>query len=171
MEVKEVTNVFLERASHFKDETSEFEVTRFEKVIGFKLPNDYRNFLLNYRGGFLGEALIYDFIENGENTIGGIESIYGFCENKDNSLYKYYKDYCDDYKRMMLGMIPIGDDGSGNYICLLLAKKDFGKIYFWDHEWEVDFNDPEESQEAFRNCHWIADSFTEFTKSIRIYEE
>ncbi|RYZ87165.1 MAG: SMI1/KNR4 family protein [Proteobacteria bacterium] len=154
-----------------QDIVSDFEISRFEKLIGNKLPADYRYYIKNFRGGFLDGYIGYPMIENERSTSGGIDSFFGLNSDDRYSLIRYYTMYCIEQKRMMPGMIPIGQDGGGNYVCLLLSKKDYGKIYFWDHELEVDFDDPGESEEAFRNLYWIADSFTEFANSLSATEE
>jgi len=54
-------------------------------------------------------------------------------------------------------ILPIGDDGIGNYICLGISQKNIGIVYFLDHD-QHPYNNPESMDGIFR----IANSFTEF---------
>ena len=54
-------------------------------------------------------------------------------------------------------MLPIGDDGVGNPICLDLSAAHFGAIYFLDLETHF-YDDPDSMEGMIR----LADSFTEF---------
>jgi hypothetical protein len=42
-------------------------------------------------------------------------------------------------------------------ICISIQGDDYGKVYFWDHNWEVTEGEPD-----YSNVHPLADSFTEF---------
>ncbi|RZK10711.1 MAG: SMI1/KNR4 family protein [Flavobacterium sp.] len=169
----------LEDSKNFgKNNLSDFEIRRFEKHIGYSLPDDYKNFLKHWRGGYLDDSVIFKLnydptnqeqFYRGESA--GIEAIFGLNSDSDYSLYEYFKRYCLDQNRMMPGMIPIGNDAGSNNTCILLTKEKFGQIFFWDHNWEIDFDDPEEAHEAFRNCYWIADSFSEFANSLSLLED
>ncbi|RYE48120.1 MAG: SMI1/KNR4 family protein [Sphingobacteriales bacterium] len=150
---------------------SDIELARFEKTIGLRLPDDYRIFLKNYRGGVIYDGLIFPVVRPRRVGTESIEVFFGLTDDPVCSIFAYHKVYCLDQNRMMPGMIPIGCDAGSNNICILLSKEHFGEIYYWDHNLEVDFDDSEDAEEAFRNCYFIADSFTKFLSTLRAWEE
>jgi hypothetical protein len=60
-------------------------------------------------------------------------------------------------------LIPIGCDGCGNQICLGVAGERYNKVYFWDHEEEMD---GEETEPWYDNIYLIANSFEEFINKL-----
>lgn len=52
-------------------------------------------------------------------------------------------------------MLPIASAGGGDLILLQLGPNDFGKIYYWDHNWESEGD----AWNHFANIELIADSF------------
>jgi hypothetical protein len=62
------------------------------------------------------------------------------------------------------GVIPIGEDPGGNYICLNLNEGiDYGKVYFYDHEVE---NEDDEGNITWDNMYLVADSFKAFIELL-----
>ena len=129
-----------------------------EQVWGFKLPTDYRNFLLEHNGGYP-EKPVFDFKNDSED--GSVLSMF-FCIYPDfnHNLLDNLKIY---QHRIPSHMFPIADDDCGNLILLSVKNPDRGKIYFWDHEMEC-----EEGEEPdYSNLSLIADSFEEFCDKLR----
>lgn len=57
--------------------------------------------------------------------------------------------------------LPIGEDDSGNVVCLKVRGDDRGAVYFWTH-------DAFEGTDPFKR---LADSFDEFFEALRPIEE
>ena len=55
--------------------------------------------------------------------------------------------------RISRNFLVIGCDPGGNQICLSAAGEDSGKVYFWDHEDEVD----EGEEPDYENVYLIAE--------------
>jgi hypothetical protein len=60
------------------------------------------------------------------------------------------------------GFLPLAVDPGGNLICLVISGTNTGKVYFWDHEEEVE----EGQQPGYSNVYLIANSFNEFLNSL-----
>jgi hypothetical protein len=54
-------------------------------------------------------------------------------------------------------MLPIGDDGLGDFICLGVSSANFGGVYFLDHE-----RHPYDNPNSDEGITQIANSFSEF---------
>jgi hypothetical protein len=137
---------------------TEEDVRKFEEKVGFTIPSDYRNFLLEKNGGIPNKTIIS--VPNiGEKVV---QSFYALTNPVStftlSHLAKVYKN------RLPSGMLPIADDPAGNiFITELIAGKDFGKIYFLDHEQEADV----ERQPYFKNIHWITNNFNDFLLNLK----
>lgn len=129
-----------------------------EQYWEFRLPNDYRNFLLTHNGG------------ESENTI------FRFYDQSDGSclveLFGIIKDNCSNLlinatysgNRIPDNMLAIGNDVYGNLILLTTKGKDRNKVYFWDHELEADIENGEVAD--YSNLTLIAESFGEFVEGL-----
>ena len=123
-----------------------------ESFIQAKLPDEYRDFLLKYNGG-IPDKIIFNI------------SALAFFHKVNSS--DYYSDFVVAYHtyivRIPKGFIVVASDVGGNNILLGLEGKDRGKIYFWDHEEEVD----EDEEADFRNMTLISNSFNQFVDSLK----
>lgn len=143
---------------------SEADIERFEKQIGFSLPESYRSFLSKFNGGSpepyhfavpkwrYGQSLVTEF--NGI-TPGKFSDIGEVIETLEDRLPK--------------GFIPIAGDPGGNVVLLSLDGPTRGKVYFWDHE-----NEPEEGTEDvedYPNVYLLADDFQDFLNNLRNEDE
>lgn len=101
-------------------------IEAFEALIGFSIPEEYREFLLMNNGGEPDKA---DFsVEGWGKTL--VHVFYG--------LGTGYKAYDIDWSRSTFDdilpseIIPIACDPGGYLICLGLEGRARGKVYFWD---------------------------------------
>ena len=79
-------------------------------------------------------------------------------------MYDNLTDFIDIMdERLPVGFIPIGDDPSGNTICLGTKDPYYDKIYFWDHEQEPE--DPDDMS----NMYFLANDINEFLDNL--YED
>ncbi|MBD1229589.1 SMI1/KNR4 family protein [Xenorhabdus griffiniae] len=137
----------------FKGPIDEILVADFESEIGKSLPNDYRNFLKKYNGGYP-EPDSFSFINDDEEDASSVDRFLGLGAEKHHNLRNYFFDYKD---RIPLDFLPIAHDPGGNLILISLSKDNSG-VFFWDHEFEAD----EGELPDMSNVHLISHSFTEF---------
>ncbi len=140
------------------------KLERFEGLIGHRLPDDYRYFLINCNGGYVGGRYWF----RGKNPEGreveaGVHHIGGFRDESHFSLLWTWDCYDG---RIPDALIWINDDPFGNAICLGVAGEQRGKVYFWAHENEPD-EDWDGSVESADNVTLIANSFTEYVAGLR----
>jgi len=139
------------------------ELQRFEALIGYVLPDDYRHFLIQCNGGYIGGR--YGF--QGKNpdaqwVEAGVQEVGGLRDDGSYSLFDRLKTY---QGRIPRALIWVHDDPFGNAICLGLEGLHRGKVYFWDRE-----NQPgstwDGSVESADNVTLIANSFTEYVAGL-----
>lgn len=137
----------------------EVQLAEFESKWGFRLPDDYKRFLLTVNGGRPNPHVL-DF--NGDDLLGvhTFESIGG---DGINNL-----EVCKERSagRIPARMLPIGNDECGNKILISVSGADCGKVYFWDHELEADPAQGEDP-ETVGNLTLVADSFPALIDGLR----
>lgn len=109
-------------------------VDAVENVYGVRLPEDYREFLVDYAPCYMNEDLKYKpfsttplIDENGYDAVG---VMYGAAEEPYNIL-DVVDSYMDDLGSNVLG---IADGNPGDVIVLGLVPSNRGKIYYWHHD-------------------------------------
>ncbi|WP_338553176.1 SMI1/KNR4 family protein [Paenibacillus sp. KS-LC4] len=129
------------------------EINEFQQKLNLRLPEQYKNFLLESNGGDPSPSMFKISDEQGE---GVLNIFYGI-----GDMYSNLEEYIDIYEgRLPLGFIPIGNDPSGNVICLGLNEKYYSNIYFWDHEQESD------NPDDMSNMFFLANDLNEFLNSL-----
>lgn len=129
----------------------------FERFLSRKFPKDYRNFLLKYNGGYPVPDC-FSFIDGKEGS-----SVQYFLKINSNQNHDDFLSNIRNYEqRIPSNFLPIACDPGGNQICIAINGKEYGKIYFWDHEAEADDNDPP----SMDNMTLIAQSFSDFLESL-----
>lgn len=152
-----------------KVKSTQSGILAFEKLIKRNLPEDYKDFILRTNGGLLEPTLVFQMRKGEKLVRGSVEDLFGLEEHSENSLQHYYHLYHTEDRRMMKAMIAIGSDAGGNKVCIDLSVKGYGRIYFWDHDWEVEFDENWVSDEdPYLNCYLVADSFTAFANKVSI---
>ena len=128
-------------------------IAEFEKAIGKRLPEDYREFLLEFApGGFSGNAAFRPLEPTpwSEDGLNCFDAFYGVEENSTFDLTTMYR---DTRGAIPSGMFAIGyDSGSNNILMSLNDPK--GQIYFEDKD------DGE--------VYLCANTFTEFLQSFEL---
>lgn len=61
-------------------------------------------------------------------------------------------------------LLPIADDPGGNQICISLADKTFGQVYFWAHD-EGEPVDPDQADQH-PSVYYLAPDFVGFTQNL-----
>jgi len=131
------------------------DIENFEVGYSLSLPEDYKQFLLKYNGG---EPNKYLFKDKKLGTL-VLNVFYGI--NIEDS-YDELNNVIKTYKgRIHSSFIPIGDDPGGNQFVLGIKGKFKDKVYFWDHNTELE-NDEFSENVLPGNMYLLANSFDEF---------
>jgi hypothetical protein len=135
-------------------------------LIGLVFPPAYKSHLLKYNGGRC-EPNVFDFMENGALTQSMVDWFFAIYDGEYDNLLENLQIFKIDHKRLPTQMLPIAHDPGGNLICISCFGSDSGKVYFWDHEKEVDYSIA--SDDDYSNLYLIANSFEEFLDGL--YED
>lgn len=143
-------------------------IASFEFDIEHPLPDDYRYFLVNCNGGYVGGRFWFRGTNPDCREVeAGVHHIGGFREESYFSLLWAQDCY---HGRIPDSLVWIHDDPFGNAICLGVAEPHRGRVYFWDHE-----NEPGDgwdgAVETAGNLTLLANSFTEYVAGMRPTEE
>ncbi|MCC5803778.1 SMI1/KNR4 family protein [Rossellomorea vietnamensis] len=135
------------------DNLSLEQIEVFENDNNIKLTEQYINFLLKWNGGKVRPNLFMISKEQGPSVL---NVFYGIGDMYDN--LTDFIEIMDE--RLPVGFIPIGEDPSGNVICLGTKEPYYDKIYFWDHEKEP------ENPDDMSNMYFLANGIEEFLDSL-----
>ena len=125
-------SAFLRAITDRLSPASETDLAALEASLGCRLPDDYRQFVLDCNGGHVGGLLwFYGRTPTGEMVDAGIHHIGGLREESYLSL-TWARD-CHA-GRIPDDLLWIMDDPFGNAICLCIRGESRGLIFFWDHE-------------------------------------
>ncbi len=128
-----------------RERVGEEEVRSLEAKIGFSFPPAYRKFLLENNGGPTKPFAFKWNDGDGDYADSVLRCLLAIHGNPA----EYWDQF--DYHLRMFGdripshMAPIGVDPFGNLVLISLDGEDAGKIYFWDHENEVEEGEVPES--------------------------
>ena len=141
---------------------SESDLKTIEMYLEFKFPEQYKIFLINHNGGEIDKKI---FCFKNDSTDGSVlDRLFGFVPNEYKNILVYYRIYKN---RIPKYMFPIGYDPFSNLIILSIKGVDRGKVYFWDHDFEVE----DGVEPDYSNLTLIADSFDEFINSLESDDE
>lgn len=137
--------------------TDEESIRRLEWNLGYQLPSQYRNFLLQHDGG----QPTPDAFDFEDGSTGSVISHFAKVNSLDRSetildLVLVLRD------RIPVGFLPFGEDAVGNVICLGILPENEGHTYLWDHENEADIDETP----TMTNMRLIARSFDDFIFGI-----
>lgn len=140
-----------------KPPADELRVHRLELRLGYRLPEDYREFLLHYNGGQPEPSSFRFALRTGPDASSCVSWFLSLYDGKHSNLERNI----DIFEgRIPTATLPIADDPFGNVVLLGLHGQIRGKVYFWDHECE-----PEE-QPSWANVDLVADSFEDFMRGL-----
>ena len=141
------------------------QVIALERELTADLPDDYRRFLIECNGGYVGGALWFTGpTPDGSAADAGVHHIGGFREEKYFSL-PWTRDV---YRgRIPHDLLWIMDDPFGNAICLAFRGAHRGSIFFWDHEREPERGLWDGAVDSAGNVQILARSFTAFVAGLR----
>ena len=161
---------------------TEADIAAFEQENKVLLPADYRAFMLRHNGG-KPQPADFDYSDGTELTGSAVQEFYAIYTKPETETglspnlnlarsLRLLKRM--GTPRMPEELIPIGDDGGGNQICLCVSGEHTGCIYYWDHEMECTGGGTYEDGTPITmwdNCHFVANSFTEFLDSLHEDED
>lgn len=130
------------------------DIANFEDKHGFKLSEEYKDFLMNFKETYIKDYYKFPMIEVSNLTPeDGFENIdYLYVGNFIKNAEGFMKDWGEK-------MLPIGET-AGDLICIGVQGNIAGKIYFIYHE------DENEDKTAYL----VANSFNEFILSFEKHE-
>ena len=126
---------------------NEAKALAFQEFLGFTLPDDYFNFLVQNDGATIDEA--YFYVKDIEEYI-----MFDLFYNIEKCI-KIYEEFSDDFpeKSLVIGRDP----GGGMLLLVTTDVGDFSKgIYFYDHSHFF------EASNSDCNTYFICDTFSEF---------
>lgn len=137
---------------------SKTEIAEFEDSVDFVLPSSYREFLHHYNGG-RPEPNMFPIQDFYADTHGLLDRFLSIAEGNVLDLTRHILVF---HERIPPELLPIARDPGGNLICLAVKGSNYGKIYYWDHETEVDDGE----QPTYDNVYFIANSFDDLLNSL-----
>lgn len=132
------------------------DINKAEVLVGGKMPPEYWMWMKLYNGGRPERAVF-----NIPSEKGGVYSdsfvnwFYSVSEDRSLNFLTKNKLYIIQ-PRFEKGLIAVAEDGFGNMVLLSIREKDYGQVFFWDHEKE------EEEAVAFVAKNWV-----EFINSLQ----
>jgi hypothetical protein len=132
-------------------------LNEFETKIHIQLPSDYRHFLLKHNGGKPIPSFFWITPYEDGSSVNRFYGLYNDPTSLSINTFIGKENY-----GIPESMLPIGDDGVGNYICIGISLENHGNIFFLDHELHP-FHEPN-SQEGITK---LTDSFIEFLDSLK----
>ena len=107
------------------------DLARFEQELGRPLPTEYISFLSKTNGGY--PNLSWFTCEAGKGYDVFVDVLYGISHDEDAFNTNPYE------WRQCRGVlpdfiIPIGENGEGDLLCLSIGEATFGHVYWWHHE-------------------------------------
>ena len=137
-------------------------LSKLESRLNITLPDDYRNFLLKYNGGFPNPSVFRFKGKSGPYTDSCVDWFLSVYKGEYHNFETTFLRTKSERIRLPADLVAIGHDPGGNWICIAVSGPHRGSVYFWDHENEA----PNEEAPWYRNVHLIADSFDEFLDSL-----
>ena len=134
----------------------EEEIFKLEDEIGFTLPNDYKEFLINFNGG-VPEVKYSTFKLNELEENIGLQVLYGLDLEENLNLREWYEEYEDD---LLDDCLIIGHGIGFGFIVLVNSPEGAG-VYFWDNSFELENSSEDE------NIYKISDTFREFIEELK----
>lgn len=131
------------------------ELERFETELGYRLPAEYRNFLLGMGGGRVHHPYVDPISEL------RVVSFFGLSTPKEELDLRTSRTLTQDW--IPAELLPIADDSFGNLLCIGITGDEAGKLFFCDHEGDI-FGGP-------MTPDLVSESFDEFTERTTIQGE
>lgn len=133
---------------------SPISISEFERRVGARLPNDYREFLLRWNGGTPSPNTVS--VPDLADVL--VDRLYGVRDVRTNSDLEHELNSVSEM--LPEGVIPIGHDPGGNLFLLCVKGDGAGQVWYWDScLWF-------ESSSETGNTYVVSNSFGEFLRML-----
>jgi hypothetical protein len=129
------------------------EIEEFEGEIGYRLPQDYRLFLLRHNGGGGAAEFALEYTWRDETLV--VMGFYALLPTTDRGLRRVL----GDLSRLVKGYLPITSDTGQQDICLPISGGRRG-VYLAEYTYEADYP-------VAAVMHRLEDSFTDFVNNLK----
>jgi hypothetical protein len=137
---------------------TEADVAAFETRLGRKLPDDYRDFLLQVNGGRPDD-------EHCEFSVGIVNRLFSLHDEEDEARNLEVR-----AERVRSELAPellfIGHDDGGGRILLVVDGPHLGEVWFQVHEGRLPESNPRATWDHRRDFRKLADTFAQFMNSL-----
>ena len=135
------------RETKIEISAKEEEIAEIEQKLGYRIPEEFRDILLNYSSHFEYYWSIYR--EQGEEQIEvpdnlkvifsgnlhwGLYFLIDFEESRKGWVDICYPDYNNDYDKVWHNKLAFCEVGNGDYIAIELEKENYGRIVYLSHD-------------------------------------
>jgi hypothetical protein len=114
---------FTDTYGSISDET----ILAFERQSGLALPQDYKDFLLQWNGGRPSQTIFNVPKWDGKGS--ALHFLFGIHSGKHNNLARWFDELRD---RLPDGFLAIGVDMGANFVCLGTSGEFAGEVWYWD---------------------------------------
>lgn len=109
---------------------SKADIAQIEKDLGIVFPNDFVLHYLQYNGGYP-KADTFKW-PNGESTT--VNTFYSLKYEGFGKIEDTYKNLVLTEKYLPLGLVVFAIDDGGNFFCVSVREKDYGKVYYFNND-------------------------------------
>ena len=148
---------------------SDQDIRTLEVYYGAALPENYRNFLLQFNGALFDQRVVFPIMEpkNLGFAFGDITVLWGLVDplNEYDLRHWIYRDGRDFKDRVPDHIKMIGHGSVCGDLTISLGPDDFGSLYFWDPM--MDWDDPSTYRKDYDGLELCARSFSAWWESLR----
>lgn len=113
------------------ENVSDEQLSGAEQLLGVKFPVEYREEVQNFGGSFGDVAFLVDRPSEGFDRC-SIGLLLSLLPQSRNSIYRVMAAW--EEHELSARLIPIAEDGGGNYLCLDYRNGDEPDVVFYFHE-------------------------------------
>ena len=142
--IENIGGEFFKELNNLGTPAKEEEILEVEKKLGYRIPEDFRDILLNYSSYF---EYYWDYddeknikLPNNLKDIfagdlhWGLKLLLNFEESRQGWVDICYPDYSNEYDKVWHNKLAFYEVGNGDYIAIELEKENYGKIVYLSHD-------------------------------------
>ncbi|MCB0540373.1 MAG: SMI1/KNR4 family protein [Bacteroidetes bacterium] len=126
----------------FENPASEEQLLKIEKELNYKIPNEFRNVLLNVSAHLEFKWFLPDDFELPKELDGifcgeihwGTNFIIDFNKSKDNWIKVCFPDQNNEYDKVWHNKFVFQEVGNGDYLSIDISEENYGKIIYLSHD-------------------------------------
>jgi hypothetical protein len=152
------------------------KLLKIEEEYHIDIPLEYKEYLCNYKQDFFQKdvefKLMDETLQSGEDTL-QLDVFLNLESNNNLALANFIERYSH---RMPKSLIPIGSCPGGDLICIGVKNENEGKVYFWNHENELEAlllvgeNSKKDIDQYWDNLYLVSHSFKEFIEQLQVVD-